>query len=94
MQHSAVCVRKAGWGLRRYRGPACGLAWLPESHVAPELAAGQLVRAGGVEWDLEVEITIFRPRDHLASAAESFWTIVQSQTPESERVLDPAMGLG
>jgi len=71
-----------------------GLAWLPESHVAPELAAGQLVRAGGVEWDLEVEITIFRPRDHLASAAESFWTIVQSQTPESERVLDPAMGLG
>ena len=38
-----------------------GLAWLPESHVAQELASGQLVRAGSVAWDLEVEITIFRP---------------------------------
>src|SRR5882724_11474529 len=37
-----------------------GLAWLPESHVTLELAAGQLIRAGGAEWDLEVEITIFR----------------------------------
>jgi DNA-binding transcriptional LysR family regulator len=71
-----------------------GLAWLPESHVAPELAAGQLVRSGSAEWDLEVEITIFRPRDHLSPAAESFWTIVQAQTLESERALDPAMSLG
>src|SRR5436190_1583385 len=47
-----------------------GLAWLPESHVALELAAGQLIRAGGAEWDLEVEITIFRPRDQLSAAAE------------------------
>ena len=66
-----------------------GLAWLPESHVAPELAAGQLVRAGGAGWDLEVEITIFRPRDHLPAASESFWTIVQAQCLESKRVLDP-----
>jgi LysR family transcriptional regulator, hypochlorite-specific transcription factor HypT len=71
-----------------------GLAWLPESHVAPELANGQLVRAGSAEWDLEVEITIFRPRDHLPAAAESFWAIVLAQTLANEKVPDPAMSLG
>ncbi len=75
-----------------------GLAWLPESHVAPELAAGQLVPAGGPAWNLDVEITIFRPRDHLPAAAESFWKIVQEQTLETERIQekaqDPAMSLG
>ena len=83
-----------------------GLAWLPESHVAQELAAGQLARAGGHAWDLDVEITIFRPRDHLPAAAESFWKIVQAQTvepgsghalgedPAQDPAQDPAMSLG
>jgi LysR family transcriptional regulator, hypochlorite-specific transcription factor HypT len=71
-----------------------GLAWMPESHVAQELATGELVRAGAADWDLEVEITIFRPRDHLSEAAESFWRTVQAQTLEAERILDPAMSLG
>jgi len=71
-----------------------GLAWLPESHVALELAAGQLIRAGGAEWDLEVEITIFRPRDQLSAAAESFWAIVLAQTLAKEKVPHPATSLG
>ncbi len=60
-----------------------GLAWLPESHVAQELASGQLVRAGSTAWDLEVEITLFRPRDHLSAAAESFWSTANAQARDS-----------
>ena len=56
-----------------------GLAWLPESHVTQELASGQLVRAGAAAWDLEVEITMFRPRVHLPAAAESFWNTANAQ---------------
>jgi DNA-binding transcriptional LysR family regulator len=67
-----------------------GLAWLPESHVAQELASGQLVRAGSMAWDLEVEITIFRPRDHLPAAAEAFWNTANAQTSEMAPAGKPA----
>ena len=56
-----------------------GLAWLPESDVAQELATGQLVRAGSTAWDLEVEITLFRQRVHLPRAAELFWNAANAQ---------------
>jgi LysR family transcriptional regulator, hypochlorite-specific transcription factor HypT len=65
-----------------------GLAWLPESHVAQELESGQLVRAGSPAWDLDIEITIFRPRDHLPRAAESFWNAVNAQTRDVQRSAD------
>jgi LysR family transcriptional regulator, hypochlorite-specific transcription factor HypT len=70
-----------------------GLAWLPESHVAQELASGQLMRAGSTAWDLDVEITIFRPRDRLPAAAESFWNIANAQTRVMEQLRDPALDL-
>jgi DNA-binding transcriptional LysR family regulator len=70
-----------------------GLAWLPESHVAQELASGQLVRAGSIAWDLEVEITIFRPRDHLSAAAESFWNTASTLTWDVPPVREPGREL-
>ena len=66
-----------------------GFAWLPASHVDREMAAGQLVRAGAPDWDLDVEITLFRPRDHLPDAAEALWRIVEGQAPESEPIPAP-----
>jgi DNA-binding transcriptional LysR family regulator len=68
-----------------------GFAWLPASHVDQELEAGQLVRAGDPSWDLDVEITIFRPRDHLPEAAEALWKIVEGQAEETEPVRTPAI---
>jgi DNA-binding transcriptional LysR family regulator len=71
-----------------------GLAWLPESHVAPELAAGQLVRAGAAAWDLDVEITLFRPRDQLPGPAEAFWKIAEAQTTAAIDIPHRALSLG
>lgn len=50
-----------------------GIAWLPRSLIATDLAAGRLVQAGSADWIFAVEIRLYRPRDALTPAAEAFW---------------------
>jgi DNA-binding transcriptional LysR family regulator len=62
------------------RGMACdgrGLAWLPATLAQHDFEAGRLVRAGGSEWDVPMEIRVFRPAALQTPAAESFWTRLQ-----------------
>lgn len=56
-----------------------GVAWLPRSLIAEELAAARLVTAGGAQWAIEVEIRLFRPQSTLPRAAERFWAVVADQ---------------
>lgn len=37
-----------------------GVAWLPETSISRELAEGRLVRAGGEQWMLRLEIRLFQ----------------------------------
>ena len=37
-----------------------GVAWLPRSAIAAELAAGELVPAGPAAWNLDVELRVYR----------------------------------
>jgi DNA-binding transcriptional LysR family regulator len=60
-----------------------GVAWLPRSLIADDLAAGRLVAAGGAQWAIEVEIRLFRPRSPLPRAAERFWATVEDVSPAS-----------
>jgi LysR family transcriptional regulator, hypochlorite-specific transcription factor HypT len=53
-----------------------GMAWLPQSQVCRELESGELVLAASPAWELDVEITLFRPRTRLPSTAESFWEVI------------------
>lgn len=53
-----------------------GVAWLPASLAEPDIAAGRLVRAGGAEWDVAVDIRLFRPRARLSTGAERLWGLV------------------
>ncbi|MET3912532.1 DNA-binding transcriptional LysR family regulator [Bradyrhizobium sp. S3.3.6] len=62
-----------------------GMAWLPESLIVDQLASGALVKAGGQEWEIPIEIRVFRPRSRLTPAAEAFWTHVQEHPPTSSR---------
>jgi DNA-binding transcriptional LysR family regulator len=52
-----------------------GLAWLPRSLVAAELAAGTLAPAGDPAWEVPMDIRLFRPAAALAPAAERFWEL-------------------
>jgi DNA-binding transcriptional LysR family regulator len=53
-----------------------GLAWLPRSQVAEELASGKLVMAAGPHWFIPVEIRLFRSKDTLPSRSEKFWSLL------------------
>jgi LysR family transcriptional regulator, hypochlorite-specific transcription factor HypT len=50
-----------------------GLAWLPESLVRDDLAAGRLQVAGPVHWRIAIEIRLYRDPAPLAPPAEAFW---------------------
>ena len=54
-----------------------GIAWLPQSLIREDLAAGRLVDAGGTEWRIPLEIRLFRRREEEAPAAEAFWKLVE-----------------
>lgn len=51
-----------------------GIAWLPQSLIAEDLARSTLVRAGGPERDAPVEIRLFRAKARQSPAAEAFWS--------------------
>lgn len=56
-----------------------GLAWLPRSLIAAELALGTLVPAGGADWQIPVDIRLYRQAGPLSAAAEALWRLVQPQ---------------
>jgi DNA-binding transcriptional LysR family regulator len=51
-----------------------GVAWLPQSLIADDLAQGRLVLAGAPSLDITIEICLFRAVHGLGRAAEHFWT--------------------
>ena len=51
-----------------------GVAWLPATLAELEVSEGRLVRAGGAEWDVPVDIRVFRPAARQSLAAEGFWS--------------------
>ena len=59
-----------------------GLAWLPESLVADDLAAGSLRRAGPQGLEVALDIHLIRPLV-LGQAASSFWALATQPAASS-----------
>jgi DNA-binding transcriptional LysR family regulator len=51
-----------------------GLAWLPRSLIAEDLASRRLVQAAPANWHIDLEIRLYRARSPLGRAGEDFWT--------------------
>ncbi len=64
-----------------------GVAWLPQSLIAAELASGQLMPAGAKDWNIELDIRLYRNQGPLGEVAEHFWDDVQrwSASPTPQR---------
>ena len=62
--------------LRRMALDGAGMAWLPESLVAADLADGTLVRAGPP--DIPVEIRLFRAAEGGTRAGRAFWRAIET----------------
>jgi DNA-binding transcriptional LysR family regulator len=56
-----------------------GVAWLPLSLIAGDLETKTLMRAGGEQWDVPIDIRLYRPRARQNAVAEEFWTIVKNK---------------
>lgn len=50
-----------------------GLGWLPERSLHDALGAGSLVPAGGVRWQVPLEIRLYRRADDDRPAVTTFW---------------------
>jgi len=56
-----------------------GMAWLPQTLIAEDLASGRLIEAAPRDWYFDTEIRFYyRDRSPLgrAKAAEDFWAAV------------------
>lgn len=63
-----------------------GIAWLPLSLAEQALKEKKLVRAGIPQWDVAIEIRLYRRLEKLHHAAENFWQSCLSQTLKSFQV--------
>lgn len=53
-----------------------GIAWLPHSLIAGDLASRRLVPAAASEWNVPLEIRLFRDRTPMGRSAEALWQVV------------------
>lgn len=51
-----------------------GLGWLPERVARDALTAGRLVRAGPSQWDIFLQVRLYRHREAHQSGLETFWS--------------------
>lgn len=56
-----------------------GVAWLPTRLASEELKNGQLVECGEGQWQIPVDIRLYRQRTEMAALAESLWEQVLRQ---------------
>jgi DNA-binding transcriptional LysR family regulator len=56
-----------------------GVAWLPRTLVADDLAGGRLIAVGGATWSIPVDIRLFRQQAAMHPAAERFWRAVVAE---------------
>jgi DNA-binding transcriptional LysR family regulator len=54
-----------------------GVAWLPHSLVAPDLQSGVLVRTGPADWDIPLEILIFRDAGRSNRVTRGLWSFLE-----------------
>ena len=53
-----------------------GVAWLPETLVAPDLSAGILVPTGPSDWCVDLEIRLIRAKRHSNRLTRSIWSFL------------------
>ncbi|RKD60924.1 LysR substrate-binding domain-containing protein [Rhizobium sp. WW_1] len=71
-----VHVGSMSVGLKGMVAAGFGLAWVPESLVKAELADGRLVYAADREWNIDVEIRVYRSRENRRPIVKRVWSML------------------
>lgn len=64
-----------------------GIAWLPETMAAEDIASGRLVNCGA-DWNVPIEVRLFRANTPLSPKAELLWRLAQGE--ECQEILPAA----
>jgi DNA-binding transcriptional LysR family regulator len=80
MRLDTVFTSHLAAALRTMAGTGRGIAWLPQSLIAEDMARGRLVRAGRPALDIPMDIHLYRRAVDLGPAAERFWTLIAGGT--------------
>jgi DNA-binding transcriptional LysR family regulator len=56
-----------------------GISWAPLSLAGADLENGRLAPAGDEQWNVPIEIRIFRPRARRSPAVEAFWAMLKDR---------------
>jgi DNA-binding transcriptional LysR family regulator len=59
-----------------------GIAWLPHSLIADDIATGRLVPAAAETWGVDLEIRLYRAHPPLGQAAEALWNAAEQSGGE------------
>jgi len=51
-----------------------GVAWLPRTLVEEDIGEGRLVAAASSDWNVPLEIRLYRDAEPLGKAADAFWS--------------------
>lgn len=78
-QLSPVYENSMAGALRIRAREGAGVAWLPHSLVAPDLAAGQLVVTGNEEWKIDLDIKLFRNKEHTNIVTRRIWAFLATR---------------
>ena len=70
-----------------------GMAWLPRTLVAEDLARGLLVEAAPQEWRIQMDIRLYRDLAALGPAADGFWAAVLAASVNRPVYEQPRSGL-
>jgi DNA-binding transcriptional LysR family regulator len=69
-----VHVGSMSVGLKAMATAGWGIAFVPESLASEELEQGRLVRAAGREWDIPVDIRLYRSRKNRRQVVTRLWS--------------------
>ncbi|RMF13890.1 MAG: hypothetical protein D6758_12395, partial [Gammaproteobacteria bacterium] len=50
-----------------------GIGWIPARLAQESLSYGKIVRAGGPEWDIPIEIRLYRWKENTNTNLQRFW---------------------
>jgi len=67
-----------------------GLSWLPKSLVTPDLDAGLVAPAGGMRWQIPLDIRLYRIRRHANSLTEKIWSFLALREDQPLLLTDEA----
>ncbi|MEL6266332.1 MAG: LysR family transcriptional regulator [Pseudomonadota bacterium] len=78
---SVVYENAMGGALRMRARDGAGVAWLPQSLVAPDIDAGLLTRTGDPAWQVALEIRIHRLRARSNRLTRAIWAYLAVREP-------------